>query len=276
MEGTNNDLKIQANDHKAKKIKGAVIALVLAAICLILSFIVPSSHGHDESIQILMKDAVLHEVNQINFFGLHVNPGIISAFVVTGIIFVLALAIRIFLIPRFKMVPGKLQLVIEQAVGLFRNMAVENSHHSNKFIGTYIFAAGTYIFIGTLFELFGFQAITTEGSSITLAAPLADINGAIAMGFLSYGIILAGGLFVNGPKGVLKTLKDFSLPLSMSFRLFGALLSGLLVSELVYHFVSLRYVLPVIVAILFTVLHALIQAYVLSILTSIFYGEATE
>ena len=62
----------------------------------------------------------------------------------------------------------------------------------------------------------------------------------------------------------------------MSFRLFGAMLSGLLVTELVYYYTALNYVLPVVVAVLFTLLHALIQTYVLTMLTSVFYGEVSE
>ena len=72
------------------------------------------------------------------------------------------------------------------------------------------------------------------------------------------------------------TLKEFSLPISMSFRLFGALLSGLLVTELIYYYIQLSFVLPVIVAVLFTLLHALIQSYVLTMLTALFYGEGSE
>ena len=71
-------------------------------------------------------------------------------------------------------------------------------------------------------------------------------------------------------------LKEFSLPISMSFRLFGALLSGLLVSELVYYTISLSFVLPVLVGVLFTILHALIQTYVLTMLTANYYGEVSE
>ena len=96
------------------------------------------------------------------------------------------------------------------------------------------------------------------------------------MGGLSYLVIMSGGIAGNGIKGVGKTLKDFSLPVSMSFRLFGALLSGALVSELVYYYVSLSFVLPVVVGVLFTLLHALIQAYVLTMLTALFYGEVSE
>ena len=89
-------------------------------------------------------------------------------------------------------------------------------------------------------------------------------------------MILSGGIAGNGLKGVGSTLKEFSLPISMSFRLFGALLSGLLVTELVYYYVQLSYVLPVLVGVLFTLLHALIQAYVLTMLTALFYGEVSE
>ncbi len=130
--------------------------------------------------------------------------------------------------------------------------------------------------MGTLFELLGLQAVTVHGHPITLPAPLSDVNAAIAMGTFSYLTILSGGIAVNGVKGVGKTLKEFSLPISMSFRLFGALLSGLLVTELVYYYVSLSFVLPVIVGVLFTLLHALIQTYVLTMLTALYYGEVSE
>jgi F-type H+-transporting ATPase subunit a len=112
--------------------------------------------------------------------------------------------------------------------------------------------------------------------SMALPAPLSDINAAIALGCLSYLIIMSGGIAGNGLKGVGLTLKDFSLPISMSFRLFGALLSGLLVTELVYYYITLSFVLPVAVGLLFTLLHALIQTYVLTMLTALFYGEVSE
>jgi F-type H+-transporting ATPase subunit a len=118
--------------------------------------------------------------------------------------------------------------------------------------------------------------MTTGGHPISLPAPMADVNGAIMMGCLSYLVIMSGGIVGNGVKGIGKTLKDFSLPLSLSFRLFGALISGALVTELVYYYTAMSYVVPVIVGVLFTLLHALIQAYVLTMLTSLFYGEVSE
>ena len=252
-----------------------VVAAVIAA--LIVGIVLTDGlYQKEGSIQDAMQDAVLHEGDKISLFGLPVNPGLISAFVVTGVILVFAAIVRIFVIPRFKFVPGKFQMLLEQAVGMFDGLAKSNSPHRNNFLGAYVFAAGAYIFVSTLFELVGVPAVSMAGQSVILPAPLSDINGAISLGCLSYLVILGGGIVSNGLRGVGRTFKEFSLPISMSFRMFGALLSGMLVTELVYYYLALSFVLPVIVGILFTVLHAVIQAYVLTMLTSLFYGEVSE
>ena len=259
----------------SKQKKGFVLCMVAAAVMLVVSLLLPTT-PKTETVQEAMRDAVLHESNRIDLFGKEVNPGLISAMTVSGILLVVAACLRIFVIPRFQYVPGRLQLLLEELVGLFDRMAKSNSPERNGFLGAYIFGAGVYIFTGTIFELFGLQAVTTQGHSIALPAPLSDINAAIALGCLSYLVILSGGVASNGMRGVGRTLKEFSLPISMSFRLFGALLSGLLVTELVYYYTALSYVLPVVVGVLFTLLHALIQRYVLTTLTSLFYGEVSE
>lgn len=262
---------------KKRKIISAVIFTVLFIAMLTGIILTDSPAASNESIKEVMKDAVLHENGKINLFGLtEVNPGLISAYIVSAILILFCLIVRIFVIPKFTFKPGKFQYLLERGVGLFSSLANENSPHKSFFIGGYIFTAGVYIFFSTLFELFGIQAITVSGHSISLPAPLSDINGAIAMGVFSYSVILLGGLINNGLKGMGNALKDFSLPISMSFRLFGALLSGALVTELVYYYTATSYVIPVIVGVMFTILHAVIQAYVLTMLVSIFYGESSE
>ncbi len=260
------------------KKKRLLLLLWLCAIVLLLAgSILTPGREHEETIRETMRDAVLHESNKINLPGFGpVNPGLISAVTVTGVLLTGALLIRVFVIPRFKYVPGRLQLLLEQAVGLFDGLAKTNSPWRNGFLGAYLFGAGCYIFFGTLFELFGIQAVTTNGASFTLPAPLSDVNAAIMLGVLSYFIICSGAIAGNGFHGIGSALKEISLLISMSFRLFGALLSGLLVTELVYYYIALSFVLPVVVAVLFTLLHALIQTYVLTMLTALFYGEMSE
>ena len=251
----------------------SVTVCIMVALLIGIILIEPQA---ESDINESMQDAVLHENDKIDFFGIPVNPGFISAVTTTLILVVFAALVRIFAIPRFKMKPGKFQLLLETLVNFFDSLAKQNSPHKNGFLGAYIFAAGCYIFVSTLLELIGLQWTSIAGESVSLGAPLADINGAIALGCLSYLIILSGGISSNGFVGVGRTLKEFSLPISMSFRLFGALLSGLLVTELVYHFLALSFVLPVVVGVLFTLIHAVIQAYVLTMLASMFFGEATE
>lgn len=261
---------------KQERRKAIILFSLAALVFMIASLLTGGGGAEEEPIRDVMRDAVLHDMNKVSLLGIiDVNPGLMAGFIVSGFLIVLALICRIFIIPKFTLVPGKIQLVLETVVGLFDGMAKGNSK-INKFLGAYIFAAGTYIFTGTLFELLGVQVVTTAGRSISLPAPLSDINGAIMMGCLSYLVIMSGGIAGNGVKGIGKTLKEYSLPISLSFRLFGALLSGALVTELVYYYTSLSYVLPVLVGVLFTLLHALIQAYVLTMLTSLFYGQVSD
>ncbi len=262
---------------KNKRNRFIIVISVILVILLVLIFMTGGGEGEEEPIRIVMKDAVLHEHARIDLLGIRaVNPAVISAYIVTLIILVFSLIVRIFFIPKFKRIPGRFQMLLEQAVGIFDGLAKSNSPHRHKFLGAYVFTAGAYIFIGTMFELLGVMAPTTAGGAVALPAPLADINGAISMGVFSYCVILSGGIASNKIKGVLNTLKDFSLPISMSFRLFGALLSGALVTELVYYYITTSFIIPVFVAVMFTMLHALIQAYVLTMLTALFYGEVSE
>lgn len=129
---------------KKKKIIVLSVCLVIIALLLAGIFLIPAAET-GESINDAMRDEVLHETNKISLFGLKVNPGLISAFTVTGVLFVFSLIVRIFVIPKFTIVPKKFQLVLETAVGTFDDMAKSSSPSRNKFLGAYIFTAAAYI-----------------------------------------------------------------------------------------------------------------------------------
>lgn len=209
-----------------------------------------------------MKEAVLPD--DVDFLGLAVHPSFYSALIVTALLLVVALIIRIFVIPKFTKVPGRFQALLEKFVEFFANLANEKCHERNSFIGPYVFASGTFIFFGTAIEMIGFTPV------------FGDINACIALGLCAFGSIFCVAVKTNGVKGIGNALKDFSLPISMSFRLFGAMLSGVLVNELVFNFIFLSFGVPIFVYVLFTLLHAIIQTYVYTMLVSIFFGENTE
>ena len=98
------------NVDKRKRITSVIICVCIAIIFMIGTIVIKSQGTHG-SISELMRDAVLHETNKISLFGMKdVNPGLISAFSVTAVIFVFSVFVRIFIIPKFQLVPGKYML----------------------------------------------------------------------------------------------------------------------------------------------------------------------
>ena len=199
--------------------------------------------------------------NNVNFLGLSVNPSFYTSLIVAGFLILLAVVMRLFVIPRFKDVPGKLQSCLESIVLMFDKMNEENSY-TRAFMGAYVFSAALYIFFGTMVELIGLRPV------------MGDLNACLALSVCTFLMIVVFGARARKAKGALGALKDLTLPVSMSFRLFGSISSGLMVTELVYNYLFLSFGFPVIVGVLFTCFHALIQAYVFAILSSLFVGEA--
>ena len=113
-----------------------LIAALLAAI-----FLIGLPPGEEEPIKAVMRDGVLHDLYRVRVLGLRVDPGLISAWIMTGVLLLAAAAIRVFAIPRFRVVPGRFQSVIEALVEFFAGMARGNSPHRPGFVGAYIFAA---------------------------------------------------------------------------------------------------------------------------------------
>ena len=114
--------------------RALAIWLVIVAVLLVLSLLVKGG-GH-EDVQTAMRDAVLHDVNRVSLFGLKdVNPALIAAIAVNCMLLLTAALIRIFAIPRFKDVPGKFQLLLEQAVQTLDGLAGAEPGGRPTFVG---------------------------------------------------------------------------------------------------------------------------------------------
>ena len=100
-----------------KKWRYLILWICLIGVLLAASILAGSPGGHGETIQEAMRDAVLHESNQISLFGImNVNPGMISAFVVTAVLLMADEWIRNVTDPCFRYVSGKLEVVLEMIV----------------------------------------------------------------------------------------------------------------------------------------------------------------
>ena len=107
-----------------KRVRNILIGCALILIAMIAGIIATYDPEKHETVKAMMKDAVLHDENKINFFGIaNVDPSLISGYIVTAFLLLVALLIRIFAIPKFKDVPGKFQMVLECWVGAFDGLA---------------------------------------------------------------------------------------------------------------------------------------------------------
>ncbi len=218
-------------------------------------------------------DAVAPET-AFELFGIKVSVSVVSgACVVLGLI-IFAAIIRIFVIPRFKMIPGFFQTMLEWVVGMFDRMS-SGMGSMGKFIGPYTFGTAAYICIGVLVELLGVRP------------PIADINTCLALSLSTFFLINFFGIKRHGPVGRIKyylkpswvvapfrLMSDLMVPVSMAIRLFASVLSGMLTMEIVYVVAPIG--APAVLSPIFTLFHAFIQAYIFAILTVTFIQEAAE
>lgn len=203
--------------------------------------------------------------DKVNLWGYYINPTLIVAFLVTITLLIIALIIRIFVIPKFKNIPSPFQLFLESAVKFFDKISHETAEKEAGILGPYIFTAALYICFGTLIELIGLRPI------------MSSINTCIALALFTYILLIIYGIKYKGfARGLLNSIKQITVPISMTFRLFGSILSGFLIMELIYHFIWLSIALPAILSVIFTLFHAIIQAYIFAMLSSLFIGEALE
>lgn len=213
----------------------------------------------------------------INIFGLlDVTNTLVTAYLATAILILLALIVRIFFIPRFEEKPRKLQMFLEMTVDgiqVFTDNRI--GKWASKSIAPYIFTVASFIILNGLLELFGLRAAMT------------DINSTIALALITFMLIQVYSLRKKGLKGRLqhykpyylapiKIVTDLSVPVSLSCRLFGNILGGMIVMELIYSIAVARWIIPAFLSIYFTLFHTLIQAFIFITLSLAFMNEALE
>lgn len=212
----------------------------------------------------------------IKIFGISITDSVFSGFLVVVILTIAAIFIRLFAIPKFKSVAGGFQAVIEWLVSTFDKMSKDITGHLSGFLGPYTFGAAAYIFFGVMIEAFGFRAA------------FADINACIALALTTFLLINTIGIKEKGVGGrikyyfkpvkfiaPIKLITDAAVPVSLTFRLFGSVLSGMIIMELIYVGIF-PIVVPALVLPITTLFHAFIQSYIFSALSLTFIAEAAE
>jgi len=215
---------------------------------------------------------------RMDIFGFSVSSSVVMTWIVIAVLAVFAILVRIFAVPRFKETPRGLQLVLETAVTAINDLTKEKYGHRNDGLASYFFAMGA-LFLGTaVVELVGFRPPTT------------DLSMTLSFAVITFILINVYGIYRKGIKGRLrsfirpkaiiapfKLLSDLAVPISLACRLFGNMLGGMVVVELIYFALGAFSVgIPAVLGLYFNAFHPLIQFFIFINLSLTFIGEAVE
>ena len=235
--------------------------------------------GENENIFAELNDKVFPR-KVVDLGWLTINESVISGFIVVALILLAALILRLTIIRKWKTTPTGGQMFLEWLVTFFDKSADELTENYSGLMGPYTFGAAAYICCGVLIELFG------------LRPAIADLGACLALALCTFFFIHSLGFVKNKGRRLLhyvnpiNIITDLAVPVSMTFRLFGSILSGMVIMEMVYILIitlfemlpvlGVTVVLAAVLTPLFTLFHAFIQSYVFASLTLTFVQEAIE
>ena len=201
-------------------------------------------------------------------------PVPVSVVVTWGIMAVIMILTLLF-VRNLKLVPRGPQVIIEMLVGFINNFFEGILGEEGKRYFPYLGTVIIYIGVANLIGLFG------------ITPPTKDLNVTVALAIMSIVLIEYSGIREKGVKKWLKSflepmpillpiniLEVFIRPLSLCMRLFGNILGGFVVMELIK--IVAPAVIPVPFSFYFDIFDGLIQAYVFVFLTALFMKEKME
>jgi F-type H+-transporting ATPase subunit a len=192
---------------------------------------------------------------------------------------------------KLEKVPKRLQLVLEILVGAVNNLTAQTMGEDKKSFAPYM---GTILL---------FLAIANLAGLIGLRPPTADVNTTIGLAMITFTMIHVSGV---RKKGIGKYLKGFTEPLlpmlplniigelatpiSLGFRLFGNIIGGLIIMNLVYSALAalssmlfgpsmipiFQAGLPAVLHVYFDLFAGVLQSFIFTMLTMVYVSMAMD
>ena len=223
-----------------------------------------------------LTEKLMEELNCETVFTLPVLGGISESVVVTWIIMAVLVILSIILTRNLRVEnPGKVQLGLEAAISWVQDFFEGVIGKENRRYIPYLITVLLYLAVANTIALFGFKP------------PTKDLNVTAALAVMSMFLIEYSGIRKNGLKHWIRhfgqpvpvvapimVLEVVIRPLSLCMRLFGNMLAGFVVLELLKYFVPL--IVPIPVSFYFDIFDGLLQAYVFVFLTALFMTEEME
>lgn len=206
-----------------------------------------------------------------------ITETILNTWIVMLVILAFALVVRLRM-KSFKAIPSGLQNVVELIVETFDGIMLSAVSERLRVIGNWFFAVFIFILCSNLSGLFG------------LRPPTADWATTFALAIMSFILIQVMGIKFRKGKYIktffeptplffpINLLGELTKPISLSFRLFGNILGGMILMTLIYSLAPMfvRFAIPVPLHAFFDVFFGALQTYIFCILSMTFIGLAAD
>jgi len=211
-------------------------------------------------------------------FGLEIwlTQTIVNTWIIMAALIVFAVAVRIAL-RRFKQVPSGFQNVVEIMVESIENIVKKTAGEKHAYLGNWFFMVFAFILASNL------------SGAVGLRPPTADFATTFAFALATFIIIQVMGIYHRKGKYLksffepmflffpLNVIGELARPISLSFRLFGNVLAGMVLITLFYSLpIYLRFILPIALHAAFDIFFGALQTYVFCVLSLTFIGSAVK
>lgn len=264
---------------KTKRLKTVFFCILLFSLWFLIGSLLAALSGVSGDISDIGVEMFSPPVN-FSLFGIRLSQTTVIASVVVLIALILALIFRFVAVPRFRgNNPGGLQSVMELAVDSMDTFVANTMHHQDTgALSSYMFSVAFFLIGCAASELFG------------LRAPTSDLLVTISLGVITFILINYYGIKKKRLRGrfkqmcsptplmlPLKIISDVAVPISLACRLFGNMLGGMVVMELLNSALGCYHLgVSSVAGLYFNLFHPLIQAYIFITLSLTFINEAVE
>ena len=199
-----------------------------------------------------------------------------NAWIIMAALIIFAIIVRIKL-KKWTDVPKGLQNVVEMMVESFDNFVRGVANEKFMFLGNWYFMVFAFVLVSNICGIVGLRPPTADWATAFAFA--------LATFFLIHfmGIRYRKGKYLKSffepyiPFFPLNVISELARPISLSFRLFGNVLGGMILMSLVYALpIYVRFIIPAFLHAYFDLFSGALQTYIFCILSLSFINAAAD
>ena len=210
-------------------------------------------------------------------FGLPLTETLVNTWVVMGVLII----VSVLLTRNLKVIPGKVQVIAETIVNGIDGLTESTMGKDKMKFAPYMLA------------LFMFLGLSNIVGLVGARPPTADLNVTVALALMTFFMTQGFGLASKGVGGYLKgyieplplllpinIIGELANPVSLSFRLFGNMLGGVIIMGLLYSaltgFIFVALAIPIPFHFYFDIFSGLLQSFIFVMLSMVFISMAMD